>query len=307
MDKNLRRLLWRQYRKRFWSLGLISLLIMALSAWADTTTWLYHSKTTVFGPQMHQWLAFDATKLRFGSFSLYSPWLMFAFGLAGLVLMNQDLKDHFNQFLFTSGYRRRQIYWTKLTLGLGGLLGIAVVTTAIQYLIYWLQMPASVTLDLAWPGLITTWLMDLTTSIGFFAICWFAALIIGQTGALWVTLAGFILSLVGIISVNVPGFNLLTAQQGQWTEIGAWIVATIILAVWGAWLYQRLSLEHDGEYLLFPGLRWPVYLVFVIYVTVIFSGGFHVTTAGIIALLVTVIFGYLWLWRPKLTWHRTKN
>lgn len=163
-------------------------------------------------------------------------------------------------------------------------------------LIYWLQMPASVTLDLAWPGLITTWLMGLTTSIGFFAICWFAALIIGQTGALWVTLAGFILSLVGIISVNVPGFNLLTAQQGQWTEIGAWIVATIILAVWGAWLYQRLSLEHDGEYLLFPGLRWPVYLVFVIYVTVIFSGGFHVTTAGIIALLVTVIFGYLWLW-----------
>jgi len=81
------------------------------------------------------------------------------------------------------------------------------------------------------------------------------------------------------------------------------------LFVWGAYLYPRLSLEHNGEYLLFPGLKVPVYIVFVVYVTFLNAWNAADGTSAVIAFLVSVAFGYFWLWRPSIMakWHERRS
>lgn len=306
MTKNLSRLLWQRYRQRFWALPGISVLVGLAIALMDTQTWNQHS-SVLFSDQINQWVVYQNSKL--GSVSLYSYWFVFMAWLSGLLLMMQDLKENFNQFLFTSGYKRQRIYWTKLGLALGGLLIINVVTALIQYLVYWVKLPHGMQFNLAWPGFLTTWASGLGLALVMFAICWFAALIVGQSGALVITVCGFTLSLTGLATSFQGATFRLSTQKVEWLALGIWLLAALILLVWGSFLFSRLSLEHNGEYLMFPKLRLPLYLVFVAYMTFIFSINAGEWQPAVTTFIISAIFGYLWLWRPQVAeqWRRFRH
>lgn len=311
MQKQVTKLIWRRHRRTFVLAGLLSLLV----AVANDLITLHGLNQTqghyeLVKASINHWEVYNTS-----NFPAYSFWLLIVAWLLGLVLMNQDLTDNFNQFLFSSGFSRQRVYWTKLWQGLLAMLVIVSLTLAVQYGIFWVSLPARIGFHLAWPGLITSWGYGLAGSLGMFAMCWFAALIVGQTGALVVTLIGFTLSLSGVAAIfeqldSKGGLGWdLNGAQWAWLSAGSWVVAALILFIWGAYLYQHLSLEHNGEYLLFPGLRVPVYIVFVVYVTGINGFNGTDTYSTIISFLVSAAFGYFWLWRPGIMakWHRWRS
>ncbi|WP_158727547.1 ABC transporter permease [Levilactobacillus enshiensis] len=306
MHNQLDRLIWRRHRRLFLVIGGVTLLGCFMSTILSLHT-LPSSATQLVSGNIQKWDMYSESY-----FSGYPYWLLAAYWIVGLLLMNQDLKDNFNQFLFSSGFSRRRVYWSKIKVAMGALLVIAILTIALEYGMVWAMKPADVGFHLAWPGVLTSWIVGWLTSIGLFSLTWFAALIVGQTGALIVTIVGFTLSLVGssTISVNILRESGITlnAEQNTWFMAGSWLVAASILFVWGAALYNHLSLEHNGEYLLFPKLKVPVYIVFVVYVTSLSVWG----TDGwslVFWFLASTIFGYCWLWRPRLgeMFHRWRS
>jgi len=308
MQKQLDRLLWRRYRGRLLALAGISVLVGLVNALIDVSAWSIQIQGVMFNQYIKDWTVYQPTIQRsatefhhFASLSLYSYWLVFIFWLGGLVVMWQDLKEHFNQFLFASGYKRTSVYWAKLRVSLTALLGIAIVTMVVQDLVYWVNVPHGMQVNLAWPGLLTTWAVGLAMSVGLFAVSWFAALIIGQSGPLVVTICGFTLSLIRGANVIRSWTTSWTAAQRDWLVVGVWLVAALFLFVWGAVLYRHLSLEHDGEYLLFPALRLPVYLVFIVYLTGLFALNGSGWEPSLYTFLITMFFGYWWLWRPNVS------
>lgn len=304
MTQSLNRLLWRRYRTRFWALLVLSVVIGVGLAILNSTNWQALMTTSdFFTADITKWQVYNDPRY---SVSFYTYWVVFIYWLVGIVLVYQDRRENFDQFLFASGYRRHTIYWTKLALAFGGLLVITVLTMAAQYGVYWLNIPARMTFNFAWPGFITTWVVNLAMSWGFFAIAWFAALILGQTWSLLVTLGGFTISLIGVATFIQGLLAKWTTSQLEWLSVGLWLTATVILLVWGAYLYDRVTLEHVGEYLMFPALRTPVYIVFVVYMTALFTVNATDLEPAVVTFIITTVFGYWWLWRPTLTgtWHR---
>lgn len=312
MQTSLMQLLWRHYRRRMGALGVIAVLLGFWLAWSETGSWSHQLTGAIFDAQIHQWTVY--TQATMGSLSLYPGGLLFMGLLVGLLLMNGDLKDHFNGFLFMSGYRRTTIYWHKALLGIGTLLAMALVTTVIHYAVYLSHLAPGQTFNLALPGLLTSWGYGFLQTVGFFTIGWFAALIVGQTGPLVITVAGFLVSLIGVVPVierlwfpTQPVSAQADARLAGVLALG-WLLAIVILLPWGAWLYRRLSLENDGHYLLFAGLRWPVFLVYVVYLGLIFVGNHVAWSPMTLIYAAFVVFGYLWLWRPHpLEWWRRRH
>lgn len=91
--------------------------------------------------------------------------------------------------------------------------------------------------------------------------------------------------------------------------MGLWLLVAVILLIWGSLLFSRLSLEHNGEYLMFPKLRVPLYVVFVAYMTFIFSINAGEWQPAVTAFIISAVFGYLWLWRPQVAekWRRFRH
>lgn len=308
MNKNLTRLLWRHYGKRLTAISAIALLAVLFLALSDTGSWSVKPGTNLFSNQITKWEVYSSGA-GYGTLALYSNGLWFIYWLTGILLMQSDLKDNFNQFLFTSGYRRSAIYWHKLLIGVGTLLALTVLTSLIHFGIYWLKLDSQVVINLAWPGLLTSWAMGLATSLGAFAITWFASLIIGQTGPLLVTAAGFTFSLIGVggfISTQTLKYDLSMSVR-NWLTIGVWTAGVVVLLLWGAWLYNRLPLENNGKYLMFPGLRVPVYVVFVTYMTFLFAGNGEYLIPTLSVAIISAAFGYCWLWWPEIMDRRHRR
>jgi len=301
---NLVKLIWRRQRNTLWFAFGFTLLAIGIMTGMTVSNLRSTDVLELVGDSIQRWEMYSGDY-----FNAYSNILIFIYWLVGLLLMNRDLKDNFNQFLFTSGYSRRRVYWTKYFLAQGFLLVTTVAGIAVQYGVAAEMLPSGIGFHLAWAGVLTSWLGGLLISWLFFAITWFAALIVGQTASLLVTAAGFTLSSFGTLPIYLKLVNnkFWHLSEGQTLVLGfvLMFLATAILIVWGSWLFQRLSLEHNGEYLLFPKLRVPVYIVFVAYLTGLAAvNGLPITIA--ITFIFTVVFGYAWLWRPKLgeKWHQ---
>lgn len=302
-------LIWQRHRRMLFAIAILTLLgvvtvsLMALNNIANDR----ETHNLVSATLINQWRPYNGTY-----FSAYSMWLILAAWLSGMEMMHLDLSDNFNQFLFSSGFSRRHIYWSKIKVAFAVLLLLNVVATGIEYLIYWVGTPHGYTWTIAWPGVLTSWLVGIIMSIGMFAISWFAAEIIGQSGPLVVTIAGFTVSLSGLAGIGGTILHgspfSLSNDQVMWTGLIVWLIGALILFFWGAALYQHLSLEHNGEYLLFPHLRVPVYIVFVIYVTLLFSWASD-GLSMVVAFVLSALFGYGWLWRPRLgeKWHQWRE
>lgn len=299
MERKLTRLLWQHYRRRLWATAIISFLVTLVMAQSLTGTWALNAGKMFNDTIMQRWQAYPAGT--WGSISFFPGGMPAIAWVMGWLFMHQDLKDNFNQFLFSSGYQRRTIYRHKLALLLGALLSLVIVTTAVTYLIFWVNVPHSVTFNWAWPGVVTGFMDGLMASLGFFAIGWFAALIIGQTVPLLITVGGFTVSLIGVATLVTRVFQNRPASQLDWATNALWLMGAGVLFIWGSWLYQRLSLEHNGEYLLFPGLRMPVFITFVVYLLVIFLGNGEYLLPTIIPVGLAVICGGGWLWWPEIS------
>lgn len=303
-------LMWQRHRRILFAIALLTLLGMLIGSLVALHTVVADHGThqMVNVSLIKQWRPYNGTY-----FSAYSMWLLLAAWLSGLVVMHLDLRDHFNQFLFSSGYSRKRIYWSKLKVTWSVLLLLNVVATAADYLIFWWGTPHGYTWTIAWPGVLTSWLVGAIMSLGLFAITWFASIIVGQSGPLVITVAGFTISLAGFSGIGdtilTRGLFKLTSDQAMWVGLIVWLIAALVLFVWGAALYQHLSLEHNGEYLLFPRLRVPVYIVFVLYMTLIFSWSAVDGVSAIVAFVLSALFGYAWLWRPRLgeQWHQWRE
>ena len=267
MFKNrLDQLIWQRHRRMLFAIGAMALfgcIMIALIALHDVAG-DHYNHNLVSAVAMQQWEPYRGTY-----FSGFSVWLMIAAWLAGLEMMHLDLRDNFNQFLFSSGFSRQRIYWSKIKVAFLVLLFIDITATAVQYLIYWVGTPSGYTWHIGWPGILSSWLFGLMISFGLFAISWFASLIIGQGGPLVVTIAGFTFSLGGYSAFGgniVRKFTSLSDTQIMWCVLTFAVILALGLLIWGVALYKRLSLEHNGEYLMFPHLRVPVYILSLIHI-----------------------------------------
>ncbi|MBL1224430.1 hypothetical protein [Enterococcus sp. BWR-S5] len=212
---------------------------------------------------------------------------------AGFLMFFVDLKTGFNSFLFSLGFPRKHIYFAKyLFIGLPLLLSV-LVGKLLMSLILFFTIPTEF-MNLSIPELLlgigTSWL----TYVFYFACGAFIGLVSGNTILGLLTIFGFGLS----INFSIPGFvhavqyalyhdterypplmsNLfsifITKSVPLWQGYAVFILLSVVLIIFGNTLYNRLSLEKNGNYLLFDNLRLPTLVLITFYVPIafVFSG-----------------------------------
>ena len=211
--------------------------------------------------------------------------------VSGFVLFFYDNKTNFNTMLFSSKYRRRDIYLTKYKIVGGTLLLTLLVAKVARILSFVLFIPSEY-LNTNFFELLPSQLLQISLLGVVFMVSSFAGILLGEWVTGIITIFGFWYMFhsfaVGIFSIystltdrvfSYPFleltffFNLSKRNTlPVFIYLGLFIVVSAILFIWGMKLYDQLSLENNGKYLMFDFLRKPIQLVFLVYLFVVATG-----------------------------------
>ncbi|WP_207694964.1 hypothetical protein DOK67_0002733 [Enterococcus sp. DIV0212c] len=249
-------------------------------------------------------------------FSMYfneNPILLIAvISIAGFFLFFVDLKTSFNEFLFSLGFSKRRIYYSKFALISSSIL-ISVLLAKILFVgIITVGIPAEYVnismMDLA-ANIFASW----TTCILYFFISAFIGLVTGNVILGPLTAFGFCLSLEFFITAVTNAYYYLTATTADVYTTGKFFVYTVtkdsistvpiilalilsvLLFIFGSFLFPTLTLEKKGNYLLFDKLKIPVIITMTIYVTMVlvFSRGYYSYENGISPIPSLLTYGII--------------
>lgn len=224
----------------------------------------------------------------------FFPLLIFA-SITGFLLFFADLKTSFNTFLFSLGISKKKIYWYKhLLVSLPFLLSILVGKFILTGIIL-ANIPENF-INISSSEILSSIVGSWTTLIFFYFAGSFIGLVTGNLVLAPLTVLGFTITMNWFIAGFVNGWNYFTGNHsdtalfyqndffyelGQnkvnWTNVGITSAVIFLLIYGSAFLYPKLSLEKNGNFLLFNAIRIPVLLLFIFYTTVIFtfSGGLY--------------------------------
>lgn len=211
--------------------------------------------------------------------------------VSGFVLFFYDNKTNFNTMLFSSKYRRRDIYLTKYKIVGGTLLLTLLVAKVARILSFVLFIPSE-HLNANFFELLPSQLLQVSLLGVVFMMSSFAGILLGEwvTGVItifgfWYMFNSFVAGLFSIYSTltdrifSNPFFELtfffnLSKRNTLpvFIYLGLFIVVSAILFIWGMKLYDQLSLENNGKYLMFDFLRRPIQFVFLVYLFVATTG-----------------------------------
>lgn len=211
--------------------------------------------------------------------------------VSGFVLFFYDNKTNFNTMLFSSKYRRRDIYLTKYKIVGGTLLLTLLVAKVARILSFVLFIPSE-HLNANFFELLPSQLLQVSLLGVIFMMSSFAGILLGEwvTGVItifgfWYMFNSFVAGIFSIYSTltdrifSNPFFELtfffnLSKRNTLpvFIYLGLFIVVSAILFIWGMKLYDQLSLENNGKYLMFDFLRRPIQLVFLVYLFVATTG-----------------------------------
>lgn len=211
--------------------------------------------------------------------------------VSGFVLFFYDNKTNFNTMLFSSKYRRRDIYLTKYKIVGGTLLLTLLVAKVARILSFVLFIPSE-HLNANFFELLPSQLLQVSLLGVVFMMSSFAGILLGEwvTGVItifgfWYMFNSFVAGIFSIYSTLTDRvfsyrffeltffFNLSKRNTlPVFIYLGLFIVVSAILFIWGMKLYDQLSLENNGKYLMFDFLRRPIQFVFLVYLFVATTG-----------------------------------
>lgn len=215
--------------------------------------------------------------------------LLILVSAAGFLLFFADLKTSFNSFVFSLGVPKREVYWYKhllisvpfllsILLGKFILTGIILANIPEQFInISTVEMLSSI---------VGSWI----TLVFFFFTGSFIGLVTGSLILGPLTVLGFTLTINWFVAGYVNGWNYVVGNHsdaslfyqsnffyelGQnkvnWSNVVITLVGILLIIFVSSLLYTKLSLEKNGNYLLFDSIRIPVLLLFIFYAVVIFT------------------------------------
>lgn len=255
---------------------------------------------TVFNPNE------DANQLKYNSYPYYNEHfiqLLIIFIIVGSLLFLIDLKSNFNTLLFTSKYKRSSIYWYKYYY-IGGTMAITLlISKFFSILAYRFFIPhnyLNISLSQQLFSSFSGWL----TLVSFFILSSFLGLIIGNwlfgIGAILVMFFTFNRFLSNIdymaqtffnshveetstVSSNVLN-NVLPLQQVSIQPINYLplfiLVFSAVLSLFiGQRLFEHISLENRGSFIIIPTLKRTIQLLVIIYAMITFAASTFLITA----------------------------
>lgn len=210
---------------------------------------------------------------------------------SGFLLFFADLKTSFNQFLFSLGLSKKEIFWKKiLYCGLPLILATLLSKTLMAAILA--QGIPHMYLNTNFPQLMLSVISSTILTALYFAIGCFVGSLVGNlvSGTLVMTLLFFSSLLIPGAIQSVMNW-ILTYRSGNdfttdttnvhtyfVTDIGKtggqpimWLVfplLTMILLFWASKGYEKISLEENGHFLLVPQFRWPIWLLMTVYGTI---------------------------------------
>lgn len=209
----------------------------------------------------------------FGALSLLS----LIFVAAGFLISFLDYKTNFILILFSSGYRRKNIFKSTIKTSLFPLIGLSSSAIAINLAILYSSIPHQY-IDYPLVKIIIYHLCLLVVAICYYFIGLFSGIVFGQIFSGIVSLVGFLYGLESIQTNLLDLFdaifhknkdqiyyNTLFARfdsYPHWVALTSIaIIMTLILYFISQFFYNRLSLEERGNYLLFKRLCFPISLI----------------------------------------------
>lgn len=246
----------------------------------------------------------DLSFMRYGDSSFFFVTAIVA--LCGFLLFFVDQKTSFNRFLFSLGVSRKQLFCGKLLYVALPLLGVFALGIAGMIVGLWLGIPQPY-LNISIGQMVSSGFLVLVTCFFFFGISCFCGVMFGNlvfgplTYVILMWSLQFLPNILGNMSqlgyyliyhkelpeklnyFNSYGIDRLytfdlASYKIYWPLVGFLLFVGGVLLWWSYRKYQRLSLEHDGEYLLYPESRWPIWTLAVLYLSLF------------------AIFGYTQIW-----------
>ena len=240
-----------------------------------------------------------------------SFYLVIIMMIVGFLSFFLDLKTHFNTLLFSSRFTRKDIFIRKKVLISGTLLVTLLLTKLISVWTLKLAIPSEYFLVDMGPMMISV-VTSTITLMAVYEIFAFAGMIMGEwvtaigtLVAFWISLAlanEAIDSLIVMFKHYILGYSM---AQSSWLGSGfvtylndspfdmknvmLLLVVIVILIISAAYLYNKMGLENNNEYLVFNGLKRPVQWVMMSYITIIFA------TAGITDHLYVSDIKFSWI------------
>lgn len=213
--------------------------------------------------------------------------------ISGFALFFYDNKTNFNTLLFSSKFSKQAIYLAKYKIVGGTFLLTLAIAKLVRMLGLVLFIPKEY-LNVSFLELLPSQILQISCLMTIFVVSSFAGLILGDwiTGIVtmlgfWYMLSGFIYGLNSIYVTlmnkefkNVPGFEIVNYFELSKKSVSeillpilVFLIISIILLLWGNQLYKQLSLENNGNYLMFNHLKKPVQIIFLLFVFVVTRGG----------------------------------
>ncbi|OJG68796.1 hypothetical protein RV09_GL000195 [Enterococcus moraviensis] len=244
---------------------------------------------------------------------------------AGFLMFFVDLKTSFNEFLFSLGVSKRRIYFSKFALISIPIL-LSVLLAKILFIgIITLSIPSEyVNISLA--QLAMNVLASWTTCIIYYFTATFIGLVTGNIILGPLTALGFCASFEYFIAAVINAwyyftktstdiyvtnrfFNYsITKDPISTLPIVFTVMLSLLLLIFGSYLFQTLTLEKKGKYLLFDGLKLPVIIAMTLYVPIVlvFSRGYYLYEDGtspipglLIYAIITAIIGIYLIFRKE--------
>ncbi|MGO3838231.1 MAG: hypothetical protein ACTJHZ_07680 [Vagococcus sp.] len=234
----------------------------------------------------------DSSRLPFNAYDFYNEHFLLVFSIlviVGFSLFMFDLKTNFNTLLFSSKYTRSSIYWQKYWLVGGTLFITLLIAKSVTFLSYQIFIPSTY-LNISVYQHITSTFSGLILLMSGFIVSSFIGLMMGEWMSASFTLLGLFLSFnLFIGNINQAATELFAKNQTEPANIVISSVEKIIpvsqtslkpinillllfivvlsgmILVAGQLIYQHISLEENGNYLLLPQLKRPVQILFMLY------------------------------------------
>lgn len=190
--------------------------------------------------------------------------------LVGMAMAGIDQASGLNAALFTSRFRRRQLFSVRYGYGLAYLLGATTAGIAITLLGYYAAVPAMY-VGLSGANIVGALLLNLavnsfmfTVGIGvgtiFSSPFWMGVFGLFGTWFGMSAIERFINSIRFYGPVKKSFWHMLIPSGNQlfWLLFIGAMLASVGGYFLIRWLFDRISLEHSGDVLLLPKLRWLI-------------------------------------------------
>lgn len=345
MPKATTRVIWQRHKPVLWLVILLTLLSIGLNIRGGVTTWANRNEGLMTrseylrdkkeepkyaAPTYQAYI--DETYDMYQSDPTSGPipynqagvgigiLMIIGMGALGLFVALWDSIGNFDRFLFGSGASRRRLYWTKQRWYLPVVTVALLANTLVPIATYYLYIPLKY-INLTSGELTALLTYNLILGVAAFLTGHFIGIMINRpviaslgTAALAYLLQPAISNALTIAGVSDQTTYFGFDQPGNqaWLVVGIAAVIGVISLFGGAWAYRRISLEHSGELLLVPQLRWLVISVLAILLTLAFAiyddALKRYSWVSLWIGVVVISAGVIWQKWPQLsTWWRERR